>query len=241
MTVLLEAENLSKQYPLRSGSIFSKGKTIDAVKGVSFTLKAGESVGLVGESGCGKSTLARLLAKLELPTAGQIRHEGKPLENLRGDSLQRFRRSVQLIFQDPVGSLNPRMRIGETIAEPLVIHRLARGRELIKRTELLLQEVGLDPAWKNRLPHTLSGGQRQRVGIARALSLDPELLICDEPVSLLDLSVQAQVLKLFWDLKGKRNLTLFFISHNRRIVSALCDRILAMQLGRLVGEASQTI
>jgi len=235
--ILLEVENLSKRFPLRTGPFGPVQGWVQAVQDVSLTLKKGESVGLVGESGCGKSTLARLLCRLLKPTHGSIRYRGQSVEDLKAESLKAFRRSVQLIFQAPMASLNPLQRIGETVAEPLVIHRIARGEKLRERVRALFEEVGLDPAWEGRLPHTLSGGQRQRVGIARALSLNPELLICDEPVSSLDLSVQAQILKLLADLQTKRGLTLLFISHNLSTVSAIADRILVMRAGEIVEEA----
>lgn len=227
MTALLEVKGLTKRYP-----------RIEALQDVSFSLRAGESVGLVGQSGCGKSTLARLLAKLERPTSGMILYQAQPIQSFRGESLKAFRRSVQLIFQNPMGSLNPRMSVGQILAEPLVIHRLIPRRELGPRIQQLLEEVGLSPALLGRRPYALSGGQRQRVGIARALSLNPSLLICDEPVSSLDLPVQAQILKLFSDLQRNRGLTLLFISHNLRVVSSLCDRILVMWSGRIL-EAGQ--
>ncbi len=235
---LLEAENLSKRFPLRDRPLGRTGGWIEAVQQVSLTLRAGETVGLVGESGCGKSTLAHLLCWLLTPSSGLLRFQKQPLETLRGRSLLEFRRSVQMIFQDPMASLDPLMRIGSIVAEPLQIHRIVRGRELDQRVRSLLQEVGLDPAWAGRFPASLSGGQRQRVGIARALSLEPRILICDEPVSSLDLSVQAQILKLLSDLKAQRGLTLLFISHNLATVSAVADRILVMREGRIVEEGS---
>ena len=235
--LLLEAKDLAKRFPLRSG-FFNAAGWLEAVREVHLTIQAGESVGLVGESGCGKTTLAKILCRLEPPTRGSVRYRGEEIRTLRGQKLLRFRRKVQLIFQDPMSSLDPLMRIGQIVAEPLVIHRLAKGQHLLHRVHTLLAEVGLDPSWKNRFPHTLSGGQRQRVGIARALGLDPELLICDEPVSSLDLSVQSQILKLLTDLQAKRGLSLLFISHNLAVVSALADRILVMREGRIVEEGT---
>lgn len=233
---LLEARDLTKSFPLK-GHLFGRGAgSVEAVKNLNLTLRRGESVGLVGESGCGKSTLARLLCRLIRPTSGSILYKGLPLESLRGQSLKQFRRSVQIIFQDPAASLNPLMRVGEILAEPMAIHGIAKGRELERRVQTLLQEVGLDPTWVNRFPRTLSGGQGQRVGIARALSLNPQLLICDEPVSSLDLSIQAQILKLLTELQAKRGLTLLFISHNLATISAISDRILVMRSGQILEE-----
>lgn len=234
---LLETIDLRKRFSLRSGAFTPQG-WLEAVRGVSIKIRAGESVCLVGESGCGKTTLARLLCRLDLPTHGFIRYRGENLQELRGKQLRRFRRSVQLIFQDPMASLNPLMRIGQIVAEPLIIHRLAQGKDLEERVGTLLGEVGLDPSLASRFPQSLSGGQRQRVGIARALSMNPELLICDEPVSSLDLSVQAQILKLLTDLQAKRGLSLFFISHNLAVVSALADRILVMREGQILEEGT---
>ena len=236
MTPLLKAKNLTKGFPLREGFFSSPVGWVEAVRDVSLRVDPGECVALVGESGCGKSTLARLLCRLLLPSTGVVEFREKNIGELRGRSLLEFRRSVQMVFQDPMASLNPLMRVGQIVAEPAAIHRIARGRKLREKVWALLQEVGLDPAWEKRLPHQLSGGQRQRVGIARALALAPLLLICDEPVSSLDLSVQAQILRLLADLQRQRGLALFFISHNLATVSAVADRILVMKEGRIVEE-----
>ena len=234
--VILEARNLFKRYPFRAHPLAPPRGWVDAVQGFNLSIQKGECVGLVGESGSGKSTVARMLCGLIPSSVGEILFRNKTLHELRGREEREFRKSVQIIFQDPFVSLNPRMRIGQIVAEPLQIHGLARGIELRKRAEHLLREVGLDPSWYNRYPQALSGGQRQRVGIARALALDPELLICDEPVSSLDLSVQAQVLSLLQSLHQDRGLSLLFISHDLRVVGALADRIVVMQHGRVIEE-----
>lgn len=249
---ILEAQNLSKRYPLRSHPLAPVRDWIHAVDRVNLTLAAGESVGLVGESGCGKSTLARMLCRLLPPSSGQVRFRGESLAHPSREQDRLFRRSVQMVFQDPMASLNPLQRVGECIAEPIRIHQGKRsslqGRrglheklsahELQQRVAELLREVGLDPSYANRFPQALSGGQRQRVGIARALSLSPQLLLCDEPVSSLDLSVQAQILKLLTQLQVKRNLTIFLISHNLAAISAMCQRILVMKSGRIIEEGT---
>ena len=233
---LLEARDLTKRFPFQSHPFASHSGSIEAVSHINLSLREGESVGLVGESGCGKSTLARLLVGLLRPTSGFCLYRGRPIDSLRHQEQRAFRRSVQLIFQDPMASLDPLMRIGQAVAEPILIHRLATGREAQEKVRTLFQEVGLDPTWVNRYPQSLSGGQRQRVGIARALSLHPKLLICDEAVSSLDLSVQAQILRLLIDLQARRRLALLFISHNLATVSAISDRVLVMRQGRIVEE-----
>ena len=236
MEILLEAQGLTKRYPLRSHPLASAQSWVEAVRGVHLSLRAGECVGLVGESGCGKSTLARLLCGLIPPTSGVVLYRHRPLSELRAESSKEFHKSVQIVFQDSAASLNPLMRIGQIIAEPLRIHHLANGEGLRQKLTSLLGEVGIDPSWVNRFPSTLSGGQRQRVGIARALALSPKILICDEPVSSLDLSVQAQILGLLADLQARRNLGLLFISHNLSVVGALADRILVMRAGQVIEE-----
>ena len=234
--MILEAKNLMKRYPLRSHPLASTRSWVEAVKEVHLSLRPGECVGLVGESGCGKSTLARLLCGLTAPTSGVVLYRGRPLSELRAESSREFHRSVQIVFQDSTASLNPLMRIGQIIAEPFRIHRLANGEQLRQKVSSLLSEVGIDSSWVNRFPGTLSGGQRQRVGIARALALNPKILICDEPVSSLDLSVQAQILGLLQGLQEKRGLGLLFISHNLSVIGALADRILVMQAGQIIEE-----
>ena len=234
---LLQTVELSKSFPLGGGPFSSSPrKRIDAVRNITIGLQAGESVGLVGESGCGKSTLAKLMCRLIEPTSGSVLFDGKSIAEQLGRQLAVFRRSVQMVFQDPQSSLNPLLRIGDAVAEPMAIHGIACGRELRARTEKLLSEVGLDPALARRRPDALSGGERQRVGIARALGLNPKILICDEPVSSLDLPMQAQILKLLADLQTNRGLTLFFISHNLATISVIADRILVMRAGEILEE-----
>ena len=232
---LLEARELRKMFALRAGLLAPAAGRVVAVDGVSLALHDGEAVGLVGESGCGKSTLARLLVGLLTPSSGQVLLGGEPLRALRRDALLAARRRVQLIFQDPIMSLNPRMSVGEALAEPLRIHRLASGAAARRRrVEELLAGVQLPASYAARLPRELSGGERQRVGIARALAVKPRLLICDEPIASLDVSVGAQILELLRSLRQQRQLALLFISHDLRAVASLCDQIIVMQAGRFV-------
>jgi len=211
-----------------------KAHPIRAVDGVSFDLYPGETLGLVGESGCGKSTTARALMGLVKATAGRVQVDGQEVRGLRGRKLRKLRRRVQVVFQDPYGSLDPRQTVGNILAEPLEIHGLARGREKQLRCVELMMQVGLDPRFLNRYPHEFSGGQRQRIGIARALALDPEILLLDEPVSALDVSIQAQVLNLLAELRAERGLSYLFIAHDLAVVRHLCDRVAVMYLGRIV-------
>jgi oligopeptide/dipeptide ABC transporter ATP-binding protein len=215
----------------------AKGGRLTAVDGVDISVSPGETVGLVGESGCGKSTLARLLLRLEEPTAGAVRFGGCDLGTMGRAEMLRFRRRVQMIFQDPYGSLNPRMRVGEIVGEPLAVHGIARGASRRDRVEALLSRVGLDSSAAERYPRQFSGGQRQRIGIARALAAEPSLVVADEPVSALDVSVQAQVLNLLMDLKRERGLGYLFISHDLRVVEQVADRVAVMYLGRIVETA----
>jgi len=233
---LLEVRNLSKRYATRKRSLLGRGKggELLAVDDVSFDVAPGECLGLVGESGCGKTTTARMILRSITPDSGQIVFGGKEVLALRGEDLFRYRRKVQFVFQDPFGSLNPRMTVGDIVSEPLVIHGIGDKDERFARVKEMMGLVGLDVRHLRRYPHSFSGGQRQRIGIARALALGPELLICDEPVSALDVSVQAQVLNLLSDLRAALGLTYLFISHNLAVVNYLADRIAVMCAGRIV-------
>jgi oligopeptide/dipeptide ABC transporter ATP-binding protein len=233
---LLLVDGLRKTYGPGRGPVGPGGPPA-AVADVSFAVARGETLALVGESGAGKSTIARCLVRLDEPDAGRIRFDGAEIAHLRGRALRGFRRRVQIVFQDPHGSLNPRMRVGAAVREPLEVHRLARGAEADARVGALFAEVGLDPDYRTRFPHELSGGQRQRVGIARALAVGPDLLVLDEPVSALDVSVQAQVLALLRDLQERRSLTYLFIAHDLAVVRQMADRIAVLYRGRIVEEA----
>jgi len=232
---LIEARNLVKHYPIIKGIILPKPVgVVHAVDGVDLIVHKRETLGLVGESGCGKSTLGRMLLGLIKPTSGEVRFGGTNLEALGAAAMKRARRDMQIIFQDPFGSLNPRMKVRDIVGEAIVIHRSAPAKERQGIVDNLLQDVGLDPKVGDRYPHEFSGGQRQRIGIARALSLKPKLIICDEPVSALDVSVQAQVLNLLQDLQERRGLTYVFISHDLSVVKHISDRVAVMYLGRIV-------
>jgi peptide/nickel transport system ATP-binding protein/oligopeptide transport system ATP-binding protein len=229
---LVEVENLTKHFPVRQG-VFSRTKgVVHAVEGVNLTVNRGETLGIVGESGCGKSTTARLIVRLLDPTAGTIRFDGEDITHRGQRALRPTRREMQIIFQDPYSSLNPRKSVGQIIAEPFAIHHTEKGRK--QRVQELLNRVGLSPEHYNRYPHEFSGGQRQRIGIARALALQPKLIICDEPVSALDVSVQAQILNLLKSLQDEFDLTYVFISHDLSVIRQVSDRIAVMYLGRIV-------
>ena len=236
---LLSVRGLCKHYVVgREGLFFGPPKLVRAVDDVSFTLQPGENVGLVGESGCGKSTLGRALLRLIEPTAGEVFIDGVDIRALRSRELRRLRRHVQMVFQDPFGSLNPRLTVHELLAEPLRVHALvappARGAKEIEAVERLLDHVGLPAESRQRYPHEFSGGQRQRIGIARALAVKPKLIVADEPVSALDVSIQAQIVNLLRDIQARENLTYLFISHDLKVVEHLCDRVAVMYLGRIV-------
>jgi oligopeptide/dipeptide ABC transporter ATP-binding protein len=230
---LLQVRDLVKHY--RSGGLFrSGGPPVRAVEGVSFDVERGETLALVGESGCGKSSVGRTILRLQEPTAGSARFEGMDLFALERTALRKMRRRMQIIFQDPYSSLNPRLTIGSAIAEGIEIHRLAPPKEIGGRVGALLEEVGLDPAYARRYPHEFSGGQRQRIGIARALAVEPSFIVCDEPVSALDVSVQAQVLNLLADLQRERGLSYLFIAHDLAVVRQIAQRVAVMYLGKIV-------
>ncbi len=232
---LLKVINLSKHYPVEKGIIFSRRYgVIKAVDKVSFEMKHGETIGIVGESGCGKSTLGRLILRLIPKTEGKIIFDGIDIYNLKPEELRKLRAKMQIVFQDPQSSLNPRIPIGEIIAEPLKIHKKMTRKELKKEVEKIMEESGLDKTLYWRYPHELSGGQKQRVGIARAISLKPSFIVADEPVSSLDVSIQAQILNLFVNLKKLYRLSYLFISHNLAVIKHISDKILIMYFGRLL-------
>jgi oligopeptide transport system ATP-binding protein len=230
--VLLHVENLVKHFPIRQGLMIKRQiGAVRAVDGVSFEIRSGETLGLVGESGCGKSTTGRTILQLFRATAGSVIFDGVDLVKLRGRELRLMRRKMQMIFQDPYASLNPRMTVGEIVGEPLLIHGFAKGSEVEDRAANLLEMVGLNPSFVNRYPHEFSGGQRQRIGVARALALQPSFIVCDEPISALDVSIQAQVVNLLEDLQREFNLTYLFIAHDLSMVRHISSRIAVMYLG----------
>lgn len=231
---LLEVRNLKKHFPIRGGLFGRPIGAVQAVDGISFAIQHGETLGLVGESGCGKSTTGLLVLRLLEKTAGEVLFEGRDVGKMNKQELRQFRRHAQIIFQDPYASLNPRMSVGEIIAEPIMLHKLASGIERTKRVEKLLNVVGLGAHHAGRYPHEFSGGQRQRIGIARALAVNPKLVVCDEPVSALDVSIQSQILNLLVELQAEMGLTYLFIAHGLNVIKHISDRVGVMYLGKMV-------
>jgi oligopeptide/dipeptide ABC transporter ATP-binding protein len=239
---LLVVDDVKKHFPITRGIIFQKEiASVKAVDGVSFSVKQGETLGIVGESGCGKSTLARCVMRLLDTTDGKITFEGRDITKLSRPAMRPIRREMTMIFQDPYASLNPRKRVGFIIGEPLDVHGLGSGHEIKKRVQELLEVVGLNPEHYNRFPHEFSGGQRQRIGVARALAVNPKLIVCDEPVSALDVSVQAQILNLLKDLQDDFGLTYIFIAHDLNVVRHISDRVMVMYLGKVAEIASRSV
>ena len=235
MSALLEVRDLVKRFPVKRGLFFERTVDyVEAVGGVSFDIAAGETLGLVGESGSGKSTTGYCVLQLMRPTSGSVRFEGRELTELSGEELRRVRRNAQIVFQDPYASLDPRMTVGNIVAEPLVVHDVGTRRDRRARVRELLDVVGFDPVYVNRYPHEFSGGQRQRIGIARALALSPRLIVCDEPVSAIDVLIQAQIINLLKDLQAEFGLAYLFIAHDLAVVRSVSDRIAVMHHGRIV-------
>jgi oligopeptide transport system ATP-binding protein len=237
--ILLRVENLVMHFPIRRGVFQRQVGAVRAVDGVSFDIRRGETLGLVGESGCGKSTTGRTILQLYKPTAGEVTFDGVNLVTLKGEEMRKMRRKLQMIFQDPYASLNPRMTVEQLVGEPLMVHSVATGAEIHERVTHLLELVKLNPAFASRYPHEFSGGQRQRIGVARALALQPSFIICDEPISALDVSIQAQVVNLLEELQEQFNLTYLFIAHDLSMVKHISDRIAVMYLGVIVELASR--
>lgn len=235
--VLLKVEGLVKHFPIYQGVFKRQVGAVRAVDGISFDIRHRETFGLVGESGCGKTTAGRTMIQIYRPTAGKVYLDGVDLTGLKGRDLRRMRRRMQMIFQDPYASLNPRMSIGDTLREPLVVHGVTKGKETDERVAELLNIVQLSPGYASRYPHEFSGGQRQRIGIARALALNPDLIICDEPISALDVSIQAQVINLLGELQSEFGLTYLFIAHDLSVVRHISDRVAVMYLGVIVESA----
>ena len=242
MDALVQVRNLHKSFPIKKGILVERTvDQVDAVIDVSFDIGKGETLGLVGESGSGKSTTGYCILQIIRPTSGTVVFDGHELTELKGEDLRRLRRRMQLVFQDPFASLDPRMTVGDIVGEPLVVHKVGSRQERRARVRELLDVVGFDPGYTNRYPHEFSGGQRQRIGIARALALSPDFIVCDEPVSALDVSIQAQILNLLKDLQQEFGLTYLFIAHDLAVVRAMSDRIAVMNAGRIVelGDAEE--
>jgi oligopeptide transport system ATP-binding protein len=231
---ILKVENLKMFFPIKRGVIQRTVGYVHAVDDVSFEVRRGETLGLVGESGCGKTTTGRTILQLYPATEGKVIFEGKDLVKLRGEEMRLMRRKIQMIFQDPYASLNPRMTVEQIVGEPLIVHGLYRGNEIREKVKSLLEQVGLNPAYVDRYPHEFSGGQRQRIGVARAISLEPDLIVCDEPISALDVSIQAQVVNLLEDLQSELGLTYVFIAHDLSMVRHISTRVIVMYLGVFV-------
>jgi oligopeptide transport system ATP-binding protein len=232
--VLLHVQDLKMHFPIYKGLLRRQVGAVHAVDGISFDVHRGETLGLVGESGCGKSTTGRAILQLYTPTSGEVDFDGVDIIKLKGEELRHTRRKMQMIFQDPYASLNPRMSIGEIVGEPLIVHNIASGKEVDDRVAHLLELVKLNPAFATRYPHEFSGGQRQRIGIARALALQPSFIVCDEPISALDVSIQSQVVNLLQELQEQFNLTYLFIAHDLSMVRHISDRVAVMYLGVMV-------
>jgi oligopeptide transport system ATP-binding protein len=236
---LLHVEDLTMYFPIYRGVVRRKIADVRAVDGISFDVSRGETLGLVGESGCGKTTTGRTILQLYRPTAGQVRFDGVDLVALGGEALRKMRQKIQMIFQDPYASLNPRMTVEQIVGEPLLVHHAASGKSIHERVAYLLEKVKLSPTFASRYPHEFSGGQRQRIGVARAIALQPSFIVCDEPISALDVSIQAQVVNLLEELQGEFNLTYLFIAHDLSMVRHISDRVAVMYLGVIVELASR--
>jgi oligopeptide/dipeptide ABC transporter ATP-binding protein len=237
-TPVVSVKNLRTYFPIRRGLLSQTVGYVKAVDGVSFDIPEGKTLGLVGESGCGKTTVGRSILRLIPPTSGQVEYRGQDFLAHQGDELRKLRRRMQIVFQDPVSSLNPRMTVGNIVGEPIEVHGIARGKARQALVAQLLQRVGLDPSYANRYPHEFSGGQRQRIGIARAIALSPDFIVCDEPVSALDVSIQSQILNLLADLQKELKIAYLFIAHNLAVVEHFSHEVAVMYLGRIVEKAT---